>query len=141
MRRRKLEIRKYQEEDINSINRLGGTLHNDFKFELNVFSSCLVIDEDGSLIGFVIYSIMYDRAEIIDIIIDPLYRNMGYGKKLLSGVIGIINDLKCLNITLEVSEKNKVAIKLYESLGFIKAAVRKNYYDGASGYLMEKDLR
>lgn len=141
MRRRKLEIRKYQEEDINSINRLGGTLHNDFKFELNVFSSCLVIDEDGSLIGFVIYSIMYDRAEIIDIIIDPLYRNMGYGKKLLSGVIGIINDLKCLNITLEVSEKNKVAIKLYESLGFIKAAVRKNYYDGVSGYLMEKDLR
>ena len=45
------------------------------------------------------------------------------------------NDVK--NITLEVRVSNDSAIALYESLGFIKVAKRKQYYqDGEDAHLM-----
>ncbi len=136
-----MEIRKYEEKDIALIACLGSKLHNDFSFNLDVFSDCLIIKEEDNLIGFVIYSIIYDRAEIIDIIIEPSFRSKGYGKKLLKKAIEIIKDSNCLNITLEVSKENIVAIGLYSSLGFRKKAIRKKYYNNVDGYLMEKNLR
>lgn len=34
------------------------------------------------------------------------------------------------NISLEVNEKNDIAIKLYEKYGFKKVGIRKKYYNG-----------
>lgn len=136
-----MKIRKYKNEDINLITLLGKELHDDFKFNLDVFSNCLVIEENEKLIGFVIYSVIYDRSEIVDIIIDSKYRLKGYGKKLLDCVIDKIKKTGCLNATLEVACNNLPAVKLYESLGFIIEAKRKNYYDNTDGYLMMLDLR
>ena len=45
-----------------------------------------------------------------------------------------------LNITLEVKETNYSAINLYNKLGFISKAVRKNYYKDTDGILMEKEM-
>ena len=42
------------------------------------------------------------------------------------------------SITLEVREDNISAIKVYEKLGFKRKAIRKNYYDGVDGILMER---
>lgn len=141
MRRKNLKIRKYKNEDIVPITLLGKELHDDFKFKLDVFSNCLVLEENERVIGFIIYSVIYDRAEIIDIIIDSKYRLKGYGKKLLDYVIDKIKETGCLNVTLEVACNNLPAIKLYESLGFVVEAKRKNYYDNTDGYLMMLDLR
>ena len=47
------------------------------------------------------------------------------------------NNNNIYNITLEVDEKNIYAIKLYEKYGFIKKAIRKNYYNNSDGILME----
>ena len=44
------------------------------------------------------------------------------------------------NITLEVNINNINAIKLYEKYNFEKVAVRKGYYDGVDGYLMERKM-
>ena len=141
MRRKNLKIRKYKNEDIVPITLLGKELHDDFKFKLDVFSNCLVLEENERVIGFIIYSVIYDRAEIIDIIIDSKYRLKGYVKKLLDYVIDKIKETGCLNVTLEVACNNLPAIKLYESLGFVVEAKRKNYYDNTDGYLMMLDLR
>lgn len=141
MRRKKLKTRKYEDKDIGSIVKLGKLLNDNFEFKLDVFSRCLIAIENDALIGFVIYSIIYDRSEIVDIIIDPSYRRKGYGKGLLEQVIEILKKEECLNVTLEVRCDNLPALKLYQSLGFKVKAVRKNYYDGTNGYLMEKDLR
>ena len=43
------------------------------------------------------------------------------------------------SITLEVREDNLYAIKLYEKFGFIKKAIRKGYYQGIDGILMERE--
>lgn len=141
MRRKNLKIRKYKNEDIVPITRLGKELHDGFKFKLDVFSNCLVLEENKRVIGFIIYSVIYDRAEIVDIIINPLYRIKGYGSKLLKYAINKIKESGCLNVTLEVSCNNLPALRLYENIGFIVETKRKRYYGNTDGYLMKLDLR
>lgn len=136
-----MEIRNYKKEDIKNIIKLGSLLHNNFDFSINSFSNSFVIYEHDKFIGFIVYSIIYERAEIIDIIIDPNYRNKGYGKELLKHTIDKIEENCCQNITLEVDKNNLKAVNLYKKLGFDICAVRKGYYNGDDGYLMIKDLR
>ena len=137
-----IEIRNYKNEDINSINLMGKNMHDNYVFKLDEFSRCLVITMDNKLAGFITYSIIYDRAEIVDIYIDKEYRKQGFAKMLLSKVIDISMDNKCINITLEVNSNNTAAIGLYKKYGFELVSIRKAYYsDGSDGYLMKKDLR
>lgn len=134
-------IRNYNNEDINCINKLGNLLHQNYQFHKEEFLNCLVIEEEKNIIGFVTYSIIYERSEIVDIIIEPKMRLHGYGLKLLNYVINIIRKNDCDNITLEVSSTNVAAINLYKKLGFKVVTVRKKYYGITDAYLMKKDLR
>lgn len=131
-------IRLYNNNDVKSINNLGSKLHKNYDFKLDVFSSCYVCEVDNNVVGFVTYSIIYERAEIVDIIVDDEKRRLGYGKLLLNKVINEARKKGCKNITLEVDVSNFIAIKLYETLGFLKVGVRKNYYEADDAYLMEK---
>lgn len=133
-------IRKYNEKDIPYINKLGSLLHDNYIFSLDDFSDCLVIEVDRKIIGFIIYSEIYERAEIVDIIIEPAYRNKGYAKSLIKRFLDVLNK-SVNNVTLEVNSSNINAINLYKKLGFEIVAIRKKYYDGKDGYLMKKDLR
>lgn len=131
-----MEIRDYRKEDINYIEKLGNKLHNMYKFQLDNFSRCKVVFEKNSLVGFITYSIIYERAEIIDIIIDYNFRKRGYAKKLIEACILDIENSNCNNITLEVNENNIAAINLYKKYNFEIASIRKNYYNSSDGYLM-----
>jgi len=134
-------IREYNVKDINAILNLGKLLHNDYKFLLDEFSKCIVIEEDNNILGFLVYSIIYERSEIIDIIINPAYRKKGLGYGLLNYAINDIIKRNCDNITLEVNCINTSAINLYKKSGFKIETIRKNYYNDNDGYLMKKDLR
>ena len=132
-------IRSYSKKDIKRINELGNIFPN-YHFKLDVFSKCTVLDYNGYVIGFAIYSIMYDRAEIDYIVIDKEYQNMGYAKKIMDSIINDCVTNRCKNITLEVNINNKSAIRLYEKYGFKKISTRKEYYNESDAYLMEKKL-
>ena len=45
------------------------------------------------------------------------------------------------DITLEVKIDNVPAISIYKKFGFKKVAIRKNYYNGTDGILMERKNR
>lgn len=136
-------VRTYNERDIFDINNLGSQLHDNYKFNLDSFSNCFVCVFEDKILGFVTYSIIYERAEIIDIIIDEKYRKTGCGAALIKCIIDECLIKNVYNITLEVNEDNSNAIKFYEKLGFNKVAVRRNYYDNGNknAYVMEKKLR
>ena len=136
-----MNIRFYNLNDLDLICKLGKNLHKNYSFNLDQFSYCLVIEKDNYIIGFVTYSIIYEIAEIIDIIVEEKERKKGYGKKLIKKVIYIAKDNNCNNITLEVNENNFFAIDFYKSLDFKIVAKRKSYYNNENGYLMKKDLR
>lgn len=101
----------------------------------NKFIHNFVYIEDKKNIGFIIYSSIYENAEVIDLFVIDEYRKKGIGTKLLEKMLSKNKDK---NITLEVNKNNKPAIKLYENNGFEKVAVRKGYYNGVDGYLMLK---
>ena len=85
-------------------------------------------------IGFISYSVYYDRAEINYIYIIDSCRKKGYASKLLSYVIDKINSLE--NITLEVNVNNIAAINLYKKFNFEIATIREKYYGNEDAYLM-----
>lgn len=100
----------------------------------NPFAKILILKEDDEVIGYIYYSDIYERAEINQFEINSFHRNCGKGNFLLKKMIQAVEK----DITLEVKEDNYPAIALYEKNGFIKKAIRKGYYQGGDGILMER---
>lgn len=117
-----LELKKFLNENKISI------IDND------PFSKFIVYLEDTKIIGFLSYSVIYERAEINYIFVLESYR----GKKIASKMLKyMISSCKiCDNITLEVRESNTIAISLYKKFGFKEVAIRENYYNNEDGILM-----
>ena len=81
------------------------------------------------------FSDIYDRAEINQIEVETSHRNCGKASKLLKRAIELVDK----SITLEVKIDNFPAIHLYEKFGFERKAIRKGYYNGIDGILMERN--
>ena len=103
----------------------------------NPFAKFLIMKEQNEIIGYLYYSDIYERAEINQFEINLIHRNCGKGKKLLKKFIENVEK----NITLEVREDNYPAIHLYKKMGFTKKAIRKGYYNGIDGILMERKYK
>lgn len=124
--------------DINELIDIFNEYKQNYNPIINEFTKiyCYVLNE--KVVSFLVFSVIYDRAEIIDIFVKPEYRRKHIAQTLINE---IIKDYDIINITLEVSEKNESAIKLYEKLLFKKSAIRKNYYNDSNGLLMIKEIR
>ena len=107
--------------------------------ENNPFSNYLLYIDNGDIKGYINYYLMYDRAEIanFDVLIE--YQNQGIGTKLLDNLIKKLEG-KVINITLEVRCDNDKAISIYKKFNFLEKALRKNYYNGVDGILMERSM-
>lgn len=135
-------IREYNEKDFNIVTALGRDIDMDFKLNLSPVSKCFVYEVDENVVGFVVADIFDDRSEIIDIVVDILYRNKKIGDKLLKHVIDLSKSNGCDNITLEVKVNNEPAIKLYKNNEFKIVSIRKKYYANGTidAYLMQRKL-
>ena len=83
---------------------------------------------DKELVGYIYYSLIFDRLEIDYIFIKEDERRKGIATKLF-------NYLFKYNLPIT---KNIKAINLYKKLGFKEVSIRKNYYGEEDGILMEK---
>ena len=134
-------IKELQKDDLYEISLLDkefGFVLQDVKKDLenNPFSYYLLYFNDGKLLGYLNYYLIYNRIEIANFNVLDSFQKQGIGTKLLNYLINKYNE-KVENFTLEVREDNQ-AIKLYEKVGFEKKAKRKGYYNGVDGILMEK---
>ena len=102
------------------------------------FTHTLVYTENNNVLGFLIYDVLYEKVEIVYIFVLEKCRNKGIAKSLLNHLISICSEKE--NITLEVKADNINAINLYKSFDFKSVAIRKKYYNGIDGILMEKKL-
>ena len=96
------------------------------------------IDEES--VGYLEYSLIYDRMEIDNIKVLEEYRGQGIGTKLMAYLVSLAIDYKVDNITLEVRVSNEIARNLYKKFGFREVALRKYYYGDEDGILMEKNI-
>ena len=97
----------------------------------------LKIFDKEIIYGFIILQIFDNKNHIMSFGIDPLYRNMGYGKALINKVKEI-----SLNktISLNVQKNNVIAINFYIKNGFKVKKELINYYDNLDfkdAYYME----
>jgi ribosomal-protein-alanine acetyltransferase len=106
----------------------------------NQFTNYLTYLTNGEPVAFINYYIMYERAEIININVLEEYQNQKIASKLLEYMVNECISHNVKSITLEVKETNIKAIHLYEKFDFSKVAVRRKYYQGIDGILMEKEL-
>ena len=78
--------------------------------------------------GFCIFSYNEKEAEIITMAILPKYQNQGIGFLILTELEGILSEISCNKVFLEVASNNLKAIHLYDKSGFKSIGIRKNYY-------------
>ncbi len=95
---------------------------------------------DDKVIGYLEYSLIYDRMEIDNFNVMEEYRKQGIGTKLMAYLVSLAINYRVINITLEVRIGNETAINLYKKFGFREVALRKFYYGDEDGILMEKQV-
>ncbi|MGV6807448.1 MAG: ribosomal protein S18-alanine N-acetyltransferase [bacterium] len=88
--------------------------------------------DDDSVAGFIIYSMVLDESELLNIAVSPEFQGRGLGRKLLMHYLqSIRGSIKI--VYLDVRWNNYVAINLYERQGFNRCGMRKDYYRCRSG--------
>ena len=84
--------------------------------------------EQGVLVGYLAYSLVLEEMEVLNLGVHPDFRRRGIGRALMAALMRKCREMEIKRGLLDVKETNHPAIALYESLGFNKVGVRKNYY-------------
>lgn len=137
-------IRKAKLSDLNEINKLGETLHNNFaklfhlETEINCKFGIILVSENNGVIDGFLYAIeMIDNIDLLSIIVAKEKRGQKIGSLLLEELITYADDKKA-TITLEVSVDNLEAVGLYKKHNFTIVNIRKGYYNGVDANLMRR---
>lgn len=101
-----------------------------FRNELthNHFAKYMVMEIDGTAIGYAGMWTIMDEAHITNIAVRQAYRGRKLGERLLDELMRTAAYLGMERMTLEVRVSNLVAQRLYEKKGFESAGIRKGYY-------------
>ena len=96
--------------------------------ELKNEGSHFLVAVCDEVMGYIGVQEICGEAYITNVAVFDKYRKLGIGRALIKAACDGADERKCEFITLEVRESNLPAISLYESEGFEKAGVRKNFY-------------
>ena len=90
-------------------------------------STVYLIKRSDVVVGNISYERKDDsHAYISGLAIDPRFRNQGIARKALLMMLEELKDMK--RIDLVTHPENEVAIKLYQSLGFVVESRKENYF-------------
>lgn len=95
--------------------------------------TALVVDKQGEIVGFLIFSAVLDEASILTIAVDPQCQRQGVAAQLISSGVAAMAKRGVKVCYLEVRESNHAAQALYIKFGFSRDGVRKNYYRSGDG--------
>lgn len=107
--------------------------HGVFRDCLLAGYNCIVLERVDRVVGYAILSIAAGEAHILNLCVDPMYRDLGYGERLLDEVLETGGHEDVGEIFLEVRPSNKKAISLYLKKGFRNIANRPAYYQAKEG--------
>jgi len=132
-------IRAMRPADLDAITTIENRTY-DFPWGRGIFSDCLiagyicvVLEDDGGVIGYAIVSIAAAEGHILNLCVDSSVRTQGFGRQLLEYLLDRCRALEVDRLFLEVRPTNDVAIALYDSANFSRLGVRKGYYKAANG--------
>nr|WP_297283229.1 ribosomal protein S18-alanine N-acetyltransferase [uncultured Agathobaculum sp.] len=88
----------------------------------------LVAERDGQAVGYVGCQTVLDEGYITNVAVSPDCRRQGIARALIAELTDEARAQALAFVTLEVRTSNVPAIALYESAGFVRVGVRKNFY-------------
>lgn len=91
-------------------------------------SRCYGVFIGRALAGYLIVSRFVDAWHIMNVAVDEPFRRHGLARTMLERLLRETEDDGTRGHTLEVRVSNHGAIRLYESLGFRPAGMRRAYY-------------
>jgi ribosomal-protein-alanine N-acetyltransferase len=107
--------------------------HGVFRDCLLAGYSCIVLQHGNDVVGYAILSVAAAEAHILNLCIDPGFRSLGYGERLLDELLVRARRAEVNAVFLEVRPSNAGALALYRKKGFSKIAKRPAYYQAKSG--------
>ena len=136
-------VRKFKPNDLKRVYEIENMSFNQ-SYGINMFQQLyemgigfLVAEEEGYVIGYVMFWIKYEnQGHIISIAVDKNYRRMGYGTQMMVRAIAILSLLKIDAIYLEVNENNESAVEFYKSFHFKVDRVVPGYYENGDGAII-----
>lgn len=136
-------VRKFKPKDLKRVYEIENMSFNQ-SYGINMFQQLyemgvgfLVAEEDGYVIGYVLFWIKYENyGHIISIAVDKNYRRLKAGTQLLVKAISILSLLNLNTIYLEVNENNPGAVEFYRTFGFKIDRVVPGYYEDGDGAIL-----
>ena len=107
--------------------------HGVFRDCLLAGYNCIVIERVDLVVGYAILSIAAGEAHILNLCVDPKYRHLRYGERLLDEVLLRARRADVKQIFLEVRPSNTAALALYKKKGFHQITQRPAYYQAKDG--------
>ena len=83
---------------------------------------------DPVLVGYCGVWLSFEEGEIMNVAVRKEFRQRGCAGRLMQELLSRAKERGASRFILEVREGNFPAIRLYESLGFERAGIRKNFY-------------
>ncbi|MCL2675188.1 MAG: ribosomal protein S18-alanine N-acetyltransferase [Firmicutes bacterium] len=123
----------YALEQANSLRRYSRKIMNELFENGMVF----VAEVGESLAGYVAVNVVFEDAELINIVVDKEYRERGIGGALFNTAIDESTNMGAKRILLEVESTNLPALRLYKRFGFVQISVREKYYGENDAMIME----
>lgn len=113
-----------------------------YEMEQNRVARCVVVREDGRVVGYICVWEVGDELHITNIAVHPAARRRGIARTLLGQVMEEGRQRGVRVVVLEVRPSNVEALALYESFGFKVIGRRRGYYydTGEDALVMEAIL-
>lgn len=134
-----LNLREMLESDIPYVHSLETAIYP-FPWTVGIFKDCMganyrnwVLTQDDFVVGFVVVTLVVGEAHLLNICVDSSLRGRGIGRALLREVLDALDSSDVESMFLEVRVSNRVAMALYQSMGFIEIGRRKDYYPTKNG--------
>jgi len=130
-----MQIRKMTMEDLQQVCAIENETFSDpwseedFRNSLQEANNAYLLAElDGVIAGYCGYWGIAGEGYIYNVAVKQEFRRRGLGYQMLKTLIDESADRGITSFTLEVRASNEPAIRLYESLGFESAGLRKDFY-------------
>jgi len=129
-----MNVRKMRETDLDAVLAIENTSHvhpwsrGVFRDCLRVSYVCDMFTKDDEIIVYGIMSVAAGESHIFNVCVNDKYRRQGFGQEMMMHLIKKAKKQGAEVAFLEVRPSNKVAIALYEKLGFAVTGKRKDYY-------------
>jgi ribosomal-protein-alanine N-acetyltransferase len=94
---------------------------------------CRVLEIDHVLVGYGVMSVGAGEAHVLNVCVRETHRERGLGRTLLRHLLERAVASGMREAFLEVRPSNTAAIRLYQSMGFEPAGIRRGYYQAAGG--------